>query len=74
MNDMSYYPLFYIKGSAFWQELDLALQTRGKNLDQYVVLLDSSDTKIPDLNQSFITAMIKIIGADHWDTISRKYL
>ncbi|MCX4025935.1 hypothetical protein H0A36_19060 [Endozoicomonas sp. SM1973] len=72
--DMSYYPLFYLKGSAFWQELDLALQASEKKLDDYISLLSSPNIQSTDLNQAFIDAMIKIIGSSHWATISNKYL
>ncbi|WP_163835396.1 M1 family metallopeptidase [Spartinivicinus ruber] len=73
--DMSYYPLFYLKGAAFWQTLEQALQKSGKNLDTYIALLNNkADTNTISLSQPFIDAMIKAIGKETWQTIANQYL
>ncbi|MDE1464020.1 hypothetical protein [Spartinivicinus poritis] len=73
-HDMSFYPLFYLKGAALWQELDIALNEEGKNLDQYIRLLNKDDSHDPTINQSFIQSMVRELGSGLWESISSKYL
>ncbi|MBU2712657.1 hypothetical protein [Zooshikella harenae] len=71
-HDMSYYPLFYVKGAAFWQALDKALQDKQKTLDTFIPLL-STETTQHKLNNAFIRQVEGIIGSQHWQTLAKDY-
>ena len=71
LRDMSYYPLFYVKGAAFWQQIDQALSEHGKSLDTFVKILNHSKTQLP---ADFVSAIQRIIGKPRWDTLESEYL
>ncbi|MCY9874271.1 hypothetical protein [Vibrio barjaei] len=71
-NDMQYYPLFYVKGPAFWQTLDEQLQANQSSLDTLVPLLQTgNDFNLPDV---FVNQVISVIGNDKWQEITLAYL
>lgn len=71
----NYYALFYIKGAAFWNELDIALNKKYRNLDNYLHLLVLEPaTYQSTLPQVFTSQMIEIIGNEKFKQLSAKYL
>ncbi len=83
---MQYYPLFYLKGTAFWIELDLHLQRNQSSLDNYVSLLqskqdeptkprsvsrESSDVSLP---LPFVDAVSEVIGESVFNQLETRYL
>ncbi|WP_019275677.1 hypothetical protein [Vibrio coralliilyticus] len=67
-----YYPLFYFKGSAFWYELDSALNHTGSSLDGLMSQLNfETDGR---LSPEFVNAVSEKIGDREWTAISRRYL
>lgn len=67
-----YYPLFYVKGPAFWLSLDQALMTESSSLDTLVADLDYESTG--ELTSSSVDQIVEIIGVDKWHSIAKKYL
>jgi len=67
-----YYPLFYVKGPAFWQAIDQSLTEKGESLDTRLPTLtynqdgSLSDTSIADLT--------KVIGKNKWQELVKLYL
>ncbi|MFD1261868.1 hypothetical protein [Entomomonas asaccharolytica] len=71
----SYYSLFYVKGAAFWNELDSLLHKKYRNLDSYLQLLVMEPNHYQtDLPQPFVNKMIEIIGEQDYKKLSAKYL
>lgn len=70
--DRSYYPLFYVKGSAFWETLDRELQHNDATLARLLPQLGW----LPD--GRFDTASNELlagtIGSETWRRLSRHYL
>ncbi|UZE58750.1 hypothetical protein ONR73_18005 [Aeromonas veronii] len=70
--DRSYYPLFYVKGSAFWEALERELQHNDVTLARLLPQLGW----LPD--GRFDTASSELlagtIGSDTWRRLSRRYL
>ncbi|MGI0120013.1 hypothetical protein [Zooshikella sp. RANM57] len=71
-HDMSYYPLFYVKGAAFWQALDKALQDKQKTLDTFIPLLNTETTQ-HKLSNAFIKQIEGIIGSQRWQALAKDY-
>lgn len=71
----NYYSLFYVKGAAFWNELDMALHKKYRNLDNYLELLaldkEQCQTTLP---QPFIDKMVEVMGEKNFNELARKYL
>ena len=67
-----YYPLFYFKGSAFWYELDSALNHTGSSLDSLMSQLNFETDG--SLSAEFVTAVSEEIGDKEWTAISHRYL
>ena len=72
--DMSFYPLLYRKGSAFWYEVDMALQSKGKDLDEYIKHLDALTFVKGELPETFEAMLQKELSAPIWEKIKLKYL
>ena len=72
--DMSYYPLLYIKGAAFWQNLDVLLQTQGRSLDEFLSKLTSADLSSGELPDSFAKSVLGIIGGDRYKKLVSQYM
>jgi hypothetical protein len=72
--DWSYYPLFYVKGTAFWQELDTRLADHGNTLDNFLHLLSGSDRKSGKINPSFEAEMHELIGDIEYQRLVATYL
>lgn len=72
-DDMSYYPLFYIKGAAFWQKLDEMLSEHQESLDDYLALI-GGDEKNGSLNTIFIDKIVGIIGKNNYQQLANRYL
>lgn len=71
----NYYSLFYVKGAAFWNELDNMLHKKYRNLDSYLQLLVIEPNKYQsNLPQPFVNKMIEIIGEQEFKKLSIKYL
>ena len=67
-----YYPLFYVKGAAFWQSVNEALESKGSNLDSLVN--DMSFDKNGHLRPSFSVKIVDIIGEEKWTDLSDLFL
>ena len=67
-----YYPLFYVKGAAFWQSVNEALEEKGSNLDSLVN--DMSFDKNGHLKASFSRKIVDIIGDEKWTELSDIFL
>lgn len=71
----TYYSLFYVKGAAFWNELDNALHKKYRNLDNYLGLLivnpENYQTELPE---PFVNKMIEILGEKDFDRLLKRYL
>jgi len=67
-----YYPIFSIKGAAFWYELDKALQSKHSDLDDMIKFLDFDENG--QFSQGFIERLTRIVGEKNWQLIAYKYL
>ena len=72
--DMRYYGLFYGKGAAFWQALDIRLENSGASLDRYLHLLAYSGQQDGALAPAFITAVTGAIGKRAFAELAAQYL
>ena len=72
--DMRYYGLFYGKGAAFWQALDIQLGNSGASLDRYLHLLAYSGQQDGALAPAFITAVTGAIGKRAFAELAAQYL
>lgn len=70
--DHSYYPLFYVKGSAFWEALERELQHNDVTLAQLLLQLGW----LPDgrFDAASNELLAGTIGSDTWRRLSRLYL
>ncbi|ROS04984.1 hypothetical protein EDC56_0502 [Sinobacterium caligoides] len=73
-HDMSYFPLVYGKGAAFWNEVDNALQRNGEDLDSYISQLDQQEFREGKLPTAFETSLQNGIGVKAWKKIKSDYL
>jgi hypothetical protein len=73
-NNMRYYGLFYVKGAAFWHELDMLLKLNNDSLDDYLPLLADSKGNDGKLSNEFIETISKIIGDKKVELLLSKYL
>ena len=71
-NLRQYYPIFSIKGAAFWYELDIALQNKHSDLDDMIKFLDFNDNG--QFSHGFVEKLTHIIGEKKWHLIAYKYL
>ena len=71
LKQMSYYALFYIKGAAFWQELDQALVRHGRSLDSYLPDAGNDNAALP---AGFTQTIVSVIGKAEWLSLEKKYL
>lgn len=70
-----YYSLFYVKGAAFWNELDSLLHKKYRDLDNYLELLVLNQGQYQtNLPQPFVNKMIEILGEKEFNKLSAKYL
>ena len=69
--NMSFYPLFYVKGAAFWQQLDQQLNNLDSSLDDFIVELNHSETELP---APFVDQMMLLIGEAAWRKLQAQYL
>lgn len=73
-----HYAQFYIKGAAFWRDLDQALMgaTQGKKtLDDYLPLLINDQYGVNgELPDKFFQAMIDVIGKEKVERLLDQYL
>ncbi len=72
--DMSYYGLFYVKGAAFWYELDNELTKKGASLDSYLATLSGAEQSSGQFNSNFQVVIEKIIGKNKYDKLVSDYL
>lgn len=70
---VSSYTVLYVKGSAFWNEIDNQLAKHGDSLDQFIADLaeKNKDTKLP---KAFIDKVTPIIGEDVLNQLVEQYL
>lgn len=70
--DRSYYPLFYVKGSAFWEALERELQHNDVTLARLLPQLGW----LPDgrFDAASNELLAGTIGSDTWRRLSRRYL
>ncbi|MGV2989912.1 hypothetical protein ACE1OE_19945 [Vibrio sp. E150_011] len=64
--------LFYTKPVAFWLSVDLALQQKGHQLDEFVLLSISGEHFA--LTKEFTNTVSTIIGEKNWQAIANEYL
>lgn len=70
-----YYRLFYTKGAAFWNELDMLLNKKYQSLDNYLGLLVFTSKQYQStLPSPFVNKMIEILGEEQYKKLSAKYL
>lgn len=70
-----YYQLFYAKGAAFWNELDLLLHKQNYNLDDYINLLTIAPTNYQSqLPSAFTDKMIELLGQQDFNRLANTYL
>ncbi|GLT16531.1 hypothetical protein GCM10007938_03070 [Vibrio zhanjiangensis] len=67
-----YYPLFYVKGPAFWQALDQSLTDKGESLDTRLPTLTFN--KDGRLSEASIADLTNVIGEKKWYEIANLYL
>ncbi|KOO15158.1 hypothetical protein AKJ18_09140 [Vibrio xuii] len=67
-----YYPLFYVKGPAFWQAIDQSLMDKGESLDSRLPTLTYNEDG--SLSEISITDLTKVIGKKKWDELAKLYL
>ena len=72
--DMSFYPLLYVKGAAFWYEIDIKLQSQGENLDEYIKMLDGLTYHKGYLPKQFELILKTALTPSVWAEIKNKYL
>lgn len=73
--DFSYYTLFYIKGAAFWNEIDRELIKQGQTLDLYIQdLTHKQSTYNTELPQKFISSVSAVIGKEKLSQLINEYL
>ncbi|ATL97056.1 hypothetical protein CK910_00100 [Aeromonas sp. CA23] len=70
--DLSYYPLFYLKGSAFWEALELALQPHHRTLSALLPRLSWQEDGRFDTSSSALLA--GTLGNEVWQSLIRRYL
>lgn len=70
--DLSYYSLFYVKGSAFWEALDLALQRHHRTLSALLPHLSWQEDGRFDAASS--TLLAGTLGAEVWHSLISRYL
>ncbi len=73
-NDMSYYGLFYVKGAAFWEEIDIALNKKDSSLDEYLEILSGANQTNGQFNDTFVKAIIKTLGKSKYTQLVSRYL
>ena len=66
--------MFYIKGAAFWHELDILVSNKGYTLDKYLSLLSNSQKESGKLSQEFNFEITKVIGEQAFSEVTSKYL
>ncbi|MDM5114177.1 hypothetical protein [Aeromonas salmonicida] len=71
--DLSYYPLFYVKGSAFWEALDLALQRHHRTLSA-LLLPHLSWQEDGRFDAASSTLLAGTLGAEVWHSLISRYL
>ncbi|WP_394252640.1 hypothetical protein [Vibrio profundi] len=67
-----YYPLFYVKGPAFWQAIDQSLMDKGESLDSRLPTLTYNEDG--NLSEVSITELTKVIGKKKWEELAKLYL
>ncbi len=67
-----YYPLFYVKGPAFWQLVDQSLMAKGKSLDTLLPTLTFN--KDGHLSEASISDITDVIGKQKWHELADLYL
>jgi hypothetical protein len=72
--DMRYYGLFYVKGSAFWYELDMFLKQNDDSLDHYLSLLAVPQGIDGKLSKEYIKAISRVIGDQKVELLLSQYL
>ncbi len=73
-NDATYYPLFYIKGAAFWQTIDEELQKADKSLNQLMGTLTPQTSGIHELPQATLDDLRSSIPEERLQNIIGEYL
>jgi hypothetical protein len=67
-----YYPLFYVKGPAFWQAIDQSLTDKGESLDTRLPTLTYNQDG--SLSDASIADLTKVIGKNKWQELVKLYL
>ncbi|NRD74736.1 hypothetical protein HQQ94_16220 [Shewanella sp. VB17] len=70
--EYQYYPLFYLKGPAFWHEIDNALIHTDSSLETWLARLTFNDDN--QFTKKWINELTKQIGKDSWKHIEKRYL
>lgn len=70
---VSFYTVLYVKGSAFWNEIDNHLAKQGASLDQFIADLAEKNKDV-NLPKAFIDKVKPIIGEDALNQLIQQYL
>ncbi|WP_041769081.1 hypothetical protein [Pseudovibrio sp. FO-BEG1] len=73
-NDPSYYPLFYVKGAAFWQAVDEELQQHGASLDQLMTTFEEPRPSTHKLPQSLLNSLKQSISEERLQELQQQFL
>ncbi|GHB36388.1 hypothetical protein GCM10007094_27520 [Pseudovibrio japonicus] len=73
-NNPSYYPLFYVKGAAFWQAVDEELQKSGSSLDKILPHLNSAEPKGPTLSAVTLDLLKASLSEQVITSLHQQYL
>ncbi|KZL16707.1 hypothetical protein PsAD2_03323 [Pseudovibrio axinellae] len=73
-NNSSYYPLFYIKGAAFWQAVDQELQKAGTSLDKIVPQIEPAGLNHATLSPATIDLLKTTLSQKVVSTLQQQYL
>lgn len=76
--EWQHYAQFYVKGAAFWRDVDHALieATQGKqSLDDYLVLLINGQFGVNgELPDEFVNVMVEVLGQEKIERLHHAYL
>lgn len=73
-NNPNYYPLFYMKGAAFWQAVDQELQKAGTSLDEVLPQIKSAAPNDATLSSGTINLLKTTLSEQLVSTLQQQYL
>ncbi|KZK82233.1 hypothetical protein PsAD13_03791 [Pseudovibrio sp. Ad13] len=73
-NNPNYYPLFYMKGAAFWQAVDQKLQKAGTSLDNVLPQIEAAAANDAALSSRTIGLLKTTLSEQVVSTLQQQYL